>query len=127
VCGSALQLPFADRTIDVAMCSLLLHHFTGDDLSRVVRELDRVARHRVIIHDLRRSWVAAAGLWTASFPLLFHPVSRHDGVASVLRGFTADELATLVAATTGTTPDVQRRLGYRLIASWKPGPGLPLE
>ncbi|MCC6319720.1 MAG: methyltransferase domain-containing protein [Gemmatimonadaceae bacterium] len=118
VCGSALALPFADRAIDVVVCSLLVHHFSGDDLTRVVRELHRVARYRVIIHDLRRSWVAAGGLWLASFPLGFHPVSRHDGVTSVLRGFTERELERLVTDATGTRPMVTRRLGYRLIASW---------
>lgn len=121
VCGSALELPIADRSVDVVMCSLLLHHFTGAELHQAVRELDRVARHRIIVHDLRRSWVAAAGLWTLSFPLAFHPVSRHDGVTSVLRGFTAPELARLVEGATGTRPVVQRRLGFRLVASWRPG------
>jgi SAM-dependent methyltransferase len=120
VCASALALPFADRSIDIVMCSLLLHHFTGDDLLRAVAELDRVARHRVIIHDLRRSWIAAAGLWTVSFPLAFHPVSRHDGVVSVLRGFTGAELSALIGRAIGAEPRVARRLGFRLIASWSP-------
>lgn len=121
VCASALALPLADRAVDVVLCSLLLHHFTGDELQQVVRELDRVARHRIIVHDLRRSWIAAAGLWALSFPLAFHPVSRHDGVTSVLRGFTAPELAGIVERATGTRPVVARRLGYRLVASWDPG------
>ena len=120
VCGSALALPFADGSIDIVMCSLLLHHFTGDDLGRVVAELDRVARRRVVIHDLRRSWIAAVGIWTASFPLAFHPVSRHDGVMSVLRGFTQPELAGLIARSVRAQPVVRRRLGYRLVASWAP-------
>ncbi|MGQ0646904.1 MAG: methyltransferase domain-containing protein [Gemmatimonadaceae bacterium] len=120
VCASALSLPFANRSTDVVICSLLLHHFAGEELHQAVRELDRVARRRVIIHDLRRSWVAAAGLWAVSFPLAFHPVSRHDGVTSVLRGFTAPELSQLVAEATKTEPHVSRHLGFRLIASWTP-------
>jgi SAM-dependent methyltransferase len=120
VCGSAMALPFTDGAVDVVMCSLLVHHFCGDDLGQVVRELHRVARQRVIIHDLRRSWIAAGGLWFASFPLGFHPVSRHDGMTSVMRGFTAAELETLITDATGTRPDVAHRLGYRLVASWAP-------
>jgi SAM-dependent methyltransferase len=120
VCGSATALPFATGAVDVVVCSLLVHHFCGDDLPQVVRELHRVARFRVIIHDLRRSWIAAGGLWFASFPLGFHPVSRHDGVTSVMRGFTAGELETLITEATGTHPHVSHRLGYRLVASWAP-------
>lgn len=120
VCGSATALPFTDGAIDVVVCSLLVHHFCGDELSQVVRELHRVARYRVIIHDLRRSWIAAGGLWFASYPLGFHPVSRHDGMTSVMRGFTAGELESLIADVTGTRPHVSQRLGYRLVASWAP-------
>lgn len=120
VCGSALALPFTDRAFDVAVCSLLLHHFAGEELCLAVRELSRVTRGMVIVHDLRRSFVAAAGLWLASFPLAFHPVSRHDGVVSVLRGFTRGELTTLVRGSAGVDPVVTRRLGYRLVATWQP-------
>ena len=120
VCASALALPFPDRSVDVVICSLLLHHFEGADLCNALRELDRVARVRVLIHDLRRSRVAAAGLWALSFPLGFHPISRHDGVTSVLRGFTRHELRTLVYDSTGAHPRVSRHLGYRLVGSWRP-------
>ncbi len=120
VCGSALQLPFADASVDVVACHQVAHHFEGDALAAFVREMHRVARHRVIISDLRRSWVAAAGIWTASFPLRFHPVSRHDGVLSVLRGFTVAELRALVYESCGVHPRVCRRAGFRLTASWAP-------
>ena len=121
VCGDALALPFADASVDVVTCSQLLHHFAEADALRVLGELDRVARARVIVADLRRSWLAAAGLWVASFPLRFHPISRHDGVVSVLRGFTADELRTAVRGATGHGAEVRRRIGFRLTASWTPG------
>lgn len=120
ICGSACALPLADKSVDIVTCSLLLHHFDTAGTERVVRELDRVARHRVIVHDLRRSWVAVAGLWLLSFPLGFHAVSRHDGMLSILRGFTAPELAALVVRVTGTRPRVQGRWAYRLLASWRP-------
>jgi SAM-dependent methyltransferase len=120
VCGDAMRLPFADASVDVVLCSQLLHHFEGEPLLRALAELDRVARHRVIVADLRRSWAAAAGLWLASFPLLFHPVSRHDGVVSVLRGFTPDELLDHVHRATGTVATVRRHPGFRVTASWTP-------
>jgi ubiquinone/menaquinone biosynthesis C-methylase UbiE len=119
-CANALALPFRDRSIDIVCCSQLLHHFEFADAERVVREMTRVARHAVVVSDLRRSWIAAGGFWLVSFPLAFHRVTRHDGVVSVFRGFTSSELSALVERATGITPVVKRRLGFRLTAHWTP-------
>ena len=120
MCADARALPLRARSVDIVVCSQLLHHFTELDALRVLRELHRVARERVIVSDLRRSWIAAAGIWLASFPLRFHPVSRHDGVVSVLRGFTAHELYEHVKISTGATPIVRHHVGWRVTASWSP-------
>jgi SAM-dependent methyltransferase len=120
ICGDALALPLRDRSVDVVLCSQLLHHFEHADGVALLRELDRVARGRVIVSDLRRSVIAAGGLWLASFPLRFHPVSRHDGIVSILRGFTPAELTSLVHEAVGVRPVVRRRLGWRVTASWVP-------
>ena len=120
VCADALALPLASKSVDIAICSQTLHHFESRDAIAVIRELDRVARERVIVSDIRRSWVAAAGIWLASFPLRFHPVSRHDGVVSVLRGFTPAELRQLVQKATNQIPVARNRLGFRTTASWVP-------
>jgi 2-polyprenyl-3-methyl-5-hydroxy-6-metoxy-1,4-benzoquinol methylase len=119
--ADARRLPVASKSVDVVLCSQVLHHFRGEEDLLLLRELDRVARLRVVVSDIRRSWLAAAGIWLASWPLRFHPVSRHDGVVSVLRGFTADELRTLVRAAVGITPAVRVRPGFRITACWKPG------
>jgi SAM-dependent methyltransferase len=117
-CADARRLPFADASIDVVTCSQLLHHFTDDEIPAVLRELDRVARRCVIVSDLRRSWLAACGFWLVAWPLGFHRVTRHDGVVSVLRGFTPDELRAHVLTATGRRADVRRHLGFRITASW---------
>jgi SAM-dependent methyltransferase len=118
--GDALHLPFDDRSVDIVMGSQMLHHFQFDDAVTIVREMNRVAKEAVIISDLRRSVFAAGGFWIASFPLGFHPVSRHDGVVSVMRGFVPNELSKIVIAATGVEPKICHRLGFRLTASWKP-------
>ncbi|HEX6966686.1 MAG TPA: methyltransferase domain-containing protein [Gemmatimonadaceae bacterium] len=119
--ADALQLPFADRSIDIVMCSQVLHHFVDRPRALdMLREMHRVAARAVIVSDLRRSWLAAAGIWLASFPLRFHPASRHDGVVSVLRGFTRRELRDLVHSAVGCEPDVRHHAGFRTTAVWTP-------
>lgn len=120
ILGDGLALPVRSKGVDIALCSQLLHHFEHQQALLLLRELDRVARLAVIVSDIRRSWVAAAGLWLASFPLRFHPVSRHDGVVSVLRGFTTSDLRDLVREALGQTPVVRRRRGFRTTAVWRP-------
>lgn len=119
-CADARRLPFADASVDVVTCSQVLHHFEDVEIPTVLRELSRVARHAVIVSDLRRSWLAAAGFWLVTWPLGFHPVTRHDGLISVLRGFTRRELARHVTDSTGCTPAVRRHLGFRVTATWSP-------
>jgi SAM-dependent methyltransferase len=118
-CADVRDLPFPDASIDVVTCSQLLHHFEDREIPRVLRELDRVARGHVIVSDLRRSWLAACGFWLVSWPLGFSQVTRHDGTLSVLRGFTAAELAYHVQSATGRRATVRRHLGWRLTASWE--------
>jgi SAM-dependent methyltransferase len=120
IAGSALALPFADHSIDIVTCSQVLHHFESADGARLIAEMNRVARVRVIVADLRRAWAAAIGFWFASHALGFHPVTRHDGVVSVLRGFRTRELGAAVLGATGCTPQLRNRRGFRVTASWTP-------
>lgn len=120
ICASGTALPFATGSVDIVLCSQTLHHFRDEAADSLIRELDRVARVAVVLSDLRRSWVAAGGFWVSSFALGFHPVTRHDGVVSVLRGFTDDELRETVHSALGIRPRVRRRLGFRVTTSWTP-------
>ena len=120
VCADARHLPFATSSVDVVICSQVLHHFEDADIAIVLRELHRVARTAVIVSDLRRSWFAAGGFWLVAWLLGFHAVTRHDGAVSVLRGFTKRELADHVHHATGQVATVRRHLGSRLTATWFP-------
>jgi SAM-dependent methyltransferase len=111
----ARALPFRTGAFDIALMSLTLHHFDGDDPVSVLRELGRVA-HVVIVNDLERSWPNYAGarllartLWARN------RLTRHDGPLSVLRSFTAPELESLARQAGLTHVRVRRRFFYRLV------------
>jgi len=118
--GDGARLPFRSRSIDFAMCAKLLHHLPGAAGDALLKELDRVARLGVVIVDLQRSALAAAGIWLASFPMRFQRTTRRDGVISVLRGFSADELRRRCAGV-GVSARVRAHPGWTLTAAWRPG------
>jgi SAM-dependent methyltransferase len=120
VCGDARALPFADHSVDIVTCSQVLHHFFDAEAQFVLAEMNRVARVQAIVSDIHRSRIAAAGIWLASFPLAFHPASRHDAVVSVMRGFREAELRQMVRESLGVDAFVRYRPGYRITASWAP-------
>ncbi len=85
------------------------------------RECDRVARHAVIVADLRRSAIARAAFLVGGRLLRFHPVTLADGETSIRRGYTRAELVDLLHAA-GIDGSVAGRPFYRLVAVWRPRP-----
>ncbi len=110
--------PVAAASVDIVLLSQVAHHFAHESLGELARGVGRLARRGVVIADLRRSALAAAGFRLGARVLGFDPVTRLDGVTSIRRGFTAAELARLLAAA-GVDARVERRPGFRLVASWR--------
>jgi ubiquinone/menaquinone biosynthesis C-methylase UbiE len=90
--GDALRLPFADRSMDLVIAVKFAHHFHGPSLDRLLGEMSRVARRRVVVLDIRRHWIAYWGFRAWSLVFTSNRLVRHDGPLSVLRGFTPEEL-----------------------------------
>lgn len=111
--GDARRLPFPDGWFDVATCFLALHHFQPDDAVVVLREMNRVARHAVIVTDLRRSYAGYAGVWFATRIVARNRLTRHDGPLSVLRAYSPDELAALADAAGLDAARVSRHAFFR--------------
>lgn len=95
--GDALRLPFGDGSLDLVTAVKFAHHFSGKHLLQLLVEMARVARHRVLILDIRRHWVAYCGFVAWSWVFTRNRLVRHDGSLSILRGFTASELVALSA------------------------------
>ncbi len=112
--GDALRLPFPDRSLDLVTAVKFAHHFRGDGLTRLVSEMARVARCRVVILDIRRHWLAYWGFRAWSRLFTRNRLVRHDGPLSVLRGFTKQELAELTAPVPGFAWTVRSYAGFQL-------------
>ena len=93
--ADGLQLPFDDRTFDVAHASLVLHHLEPDEAVALLREMRRVARLGVVVNDLARGRVAWLGAWLLAHLATGNAFTRHDAPLSVRRAYTLAEARTM--------------------------------
>jgi len=112
-CADAFRLPLADASVDVVHSALFLHHFRPQELAALLSEAWRVARHALVMNDLIRHAVPLAFLRWGGPLVARSPITRHDGVASVLRAYTAEELAAIAAGAGLPHPRVRRHFPYR--------------
>jgi ubiquinone/menaquinone biosynthesis C-methylase UbiE len=117
--ASVHALPIRERSVDIVLLSQFLHHFPAGQASAILAEADRIARHGVIVADLRRDGIAVAGFWLGSRLLGFDPSTCADGVTSVRRGYSAAEFRALFLRA-GVRATVHRRPPYRLVGVWRP-------
>ena len=118
VAGNALSLPFLDRSFDLVTCSLLVHHLERDEIVKFVNEALRVARVAVLLNDLRREPLHLA-LMYAGYPL-FSRVTLHDGIASIRRAYTPQELTAILRDTNAAEVQIEISYLYRMgIIIWK--------
>jgi SAM-dependent methyltransferase len=116
VVADVCRLPFPERSFDIVTANLFLHHFDGDEAALLLRRLYGLARRALIVNDLRRSRVAYL-FGCTFFPILFRsPVSVNDGLLSIRRAFTQDELRAAFRDAGVSTTSLYRAFPYRLVA-----------
>ena len=119
--GSVLQLPFRDRSFDIVHAGMFLHHFTDEALREVLPGLFAVARHALVVNDLRRSVFAYAGITLLTSLFSGSAMVRNDAPLSVLRGFSRREVERFATPLPGATSSVKRTWAYRwLVCIRKP-------
>jgi ubiquinone/menaquinone biosynthesis C-methylase UbiE len=118
VAGDALALPFLDSSFDLVTCSLLIHHLEREQIVQFVNQALRVARVAVLLNDLRREPLHLA-LMYAGYPL-FARLTLHDGIASVRRAYTPQELKSVLGSTDAAAVEMENSYLYRMgIIVWK--------
>jgi len=111
--------PLRDKSFDIVLVSQVAHHLSDESAVRLFRECDRLARLAVVVADLRRGRLGPLAFWIGARTLRFDPVTVADGMTSIRRGYTSGELRRLLEIA-GVRATVERRPGYRLVATWRP-------
>lgn len=114
VVGDAMDLPFAAGSFDVVMASLFFHHLSNDDCVRVLQQMWKAARQRVLVNDLHRHALAYFSIRILTRLFGRSRMVRHDAPLSVRRAFRPAELLE-IARRAGVPARVYRSFPYRLV------------
>jgi ubiquinone/menaquinone biosynthesis C-methylase UbiE len=118
--GDMRALDLDDDSVDVATCSLVIHHLEPPEAVRALSELRRVARVGVVVNDLVRTWLGLIGAHTVIRVLTRNAITRHDAVLSVRRAYTRRELLGLLHEAELRPVHVRGWLGYRVAIAAEP-------
>nr|WP_275588178.1 class I SAM-dependent methyltransferase [Paenarthrobacter ilicis] len=92
------QLVSEGLTYDVVISNHILHHLDSGQLAEVLRDSERLSRGVVLHNDLRRSNVSYGLFWLGFWPLGVGSYIWRDGLTSIRRSFTPQELTAVVPA-----------------------------
>src|SRR5215472_13113491 len=83
------------QAYDIALCSLVLHHFSDDDAVRVLRRCRELSKSFVLVSDLRRGFLLQAGVYMLTALIFREPMTRFDARLSAQRAFSFAEMRDL--------------------------------
>jgi 2-polyprenyl-3-methyl-5-hydroxy-6-metoxy-1,4-benzoquinol methylase len=104
---------FTTHTFDIVTCTLFCHHFTDEELIRLLSRLRQQTRLGIVINDLHRHWLAYHSIaWLTRWFSRSYLV-RHDAKLSVWRAFHRHELERIIRAAGFTRYQIRWRWAFR--------------
>ena len=83
------------ESYDIALCSLVLHHFSDDDAVKLLRRCGALSKRFVLATDLRRGFLLQAGVYMLTALIFREPMTRFDARLSAERAFSFVEMREL--------------------------------
>jgi 2-polyprenyl-3-methyl-5-hydroxy-6-metoxy-1,4-benzoquinol methylase len=80
---------------DIALCSLVLHHFSDDDAVKLLRRCRELSKRFVLVSDLRRGFLLQTGVYMLTAVIFREPMTRFDARLSADRAFSFAEMRKL--------------------------------
>ncbi len=106
------SIEFSDISFDIVITTLFLHHFTDQEIKRLLIPIVNKVRMGVVINDLHRSTVAYF-LFKVMSLFIKNPMVKKDGAISVLRGFKKKELINISKKLNNTVSSINWRWAFR--------------
>ncbi|KQW99240.1 methyltransferase domain-containing protein [Flavobacterium sp. Root420] len=91
-CVDIFSEDFKTMKFDIILCTLTLHHFTNEQILKIISIFSNNAETGIIINDLHRSKTAYRLFEMICVVFNLNSMSREDGLISILRGFRKKEL-----------------------------------
>lgn len=91
-CVDIFSEDFKTMKFDIILCTLTLHHFTNEQILKIISIFNNNAETGIIINDLHRSKTAYRLFEIICVVFNLNSMSREDGLISILRGFRKKEL-----------------------------------
>ena len=89
------KFDFEHYKIDIALCTLTLHHFKEKEILKIMQDLNENTKIGIVVNDLHRSALAYRLFQAICFVFQLNRMSKEDGLTSILRGFKKEELVAL--------------------------------
>ena len=80
---------------DIALCSLVLHHFSDDDAVKLFRRSRELSQRFALVSDLRRGFLLRTGVYMLTEVIFREPMTRFDARLSAQRAFSFAEMRDL--------------------------------
>jgi len=115
ICADAFKLPVREKSFDIVHASLFLHHFSDEEISRLIRSFLVTSSRGVIINDLRRNILAFSGIKILSMIFSKSEFVKNDGPLSVRRAFTKKEFVKILSLTGVDNFIIKRMRSFRFL------------
>ena len=114
-CVSTTDLLRTGETFDLVTSNHLLHHLSAEEVQTICRESAKLSRGPVVHKDLERADFAYAGFAALALPFFHRSFIAHDGLISIRRSFTRDELQEVVQGTETQGWRAERTFPFHLL------------
>lgn len=91
-CQDIFSESFEELKYDIVLCTLTLHHFSKQEIIKLLTIFKDNSKIGIVINDLQRSAIAYRLFQLVCFVFRLNKMTREDGLTSILRGFKKKEL-----------------------------------
>lgn len=111
--SDAFHLPIKNESCDIVHAALFLHHFTEEQIQKLLKEFLRICKKGIIINDLQRSYFALLGIKILTFLFSKSEMVKNDAPISVKRSFIKSDITNLLRNAGVSNFIIKRKWAFR--------------